>query len=338
MGLWDQALALEWVNDNIKYFGGDPQKITIFGESAGSWSTSLHIVSPITRNLFNNAIMMSGSAINNMAGDEPQNIMNGWIKGAKVIGCTDEENSIENSFTPKMIECFKNSSPEKLASIVFLPEIISGLIGWMPQVVVDGQFLPKKPLSMLKSGDYKKNLSLLIGTTEDEGSFVLTFGVDNIKYNEFSPQNLTYSEAYDELKRIASVLTSKIPINGEDVAKLYFTGLSDNNDFDLLRRTIGIAIGDYLLGCPTIQFAKTLFKNDRKNSKVYQYYYNSKLGDPQKLICSKWMGACHCDDIWPVFGIPFSKFDSHLDRERDISAQMIDVFSHFSKTGFVFIT
>jgi carboxylesterase type B len=273
-----------------------------------------------------------------MAGDEPQNIMNGWIKGAKVIGCSDEENSIENSFTPKMIECFKNSAPEKLASIVFSPEIVSGLIGWMPQVVVDGQFLPKKPLSMLKSGDYKKNLSLLIGTTEDEGSFVLTFGVDNIKYNEFSPQNLTYSEAYDELKRIASVLTSKIPINGEDVAKLYFTGLSDNNDFDLLRRTIGIAIGDYLLGCPTIQFAKTLFKNDRKNSKVYQYYYNSKLGDPQKLICSKWMGACHCDDIWPVFGIPFSKFDSHLDRERDISAQMIDVFSHFSRTGFIFIT
>ncbi len=129
MDLWDQALALEWVNDNIKYFGGDPQKITIFGESAGSWSTSLHIVSPITGNLFNNAIMMSGSAINNMVGDEPQNIMNGWIKGAKVIGCADEENSIEISFTPKMIECFKNSSPEKLASIVFSPEILSSLIG-----------------------------------------------------------------------------------------------------------------------------------------------------------------------------------------------------------------
>jgi carboxylesterase type B len=275
MGLWDQALALEWVNDNIKYFGGDPQKITVFGESAGAWSTNLHIVSPITRNLFNNAIMMSGSAINNMAGDEPQNIMNSWIKGAKVVGCTDEQNSNENSFTPKMIECFKNSAPEKLASIVFLPEMKSGLIGWMPQVVVDGQFLPKKPFSMLKSGDYKKNLNLLIGTTEDEGSFLLPFEVDNIKYNAFSPQNLTFSEAYDELKRITSILPSKIPINGEDVAKLYFTGLSDNNDFDLLRCTIGIAIGDYLLGCPNIQFAKTLFKNDRKNNKVYQYYYNS---------------------------------------------------------------
>jgi acetylcholinesterase len=338
MGLWDQALALEWVNDNIKYFGGDPQKITIFGESAGSWSTSLHIVSPITRNLFNNAIMMSGSAINNMAVDEPQNIMNSWIKGAKVIGCTDEENSSEYTFTPKMIECLKNLEPEKLSSIPFFPEMKSSLIGWTSQVVIDGQFLPKKPLSILISGDYKKNMNLLVGTVEDEGSYLLTRSVNNIKYDYFSPQNLTFSEAYDELKQIVSGLISEIPINGEDVAKLYFTGLSDNNDFDLLRRTIGIAIGDYLLGCPTIKFAKTLFKNDRKNSKVYQYYYNSKLGDPQKLICSKWMGACHGNDIWPVFGVPFSKFDSHLDREREISVQMIDVFSHFSRTGFVFIT
>jgi carboxylesterase type B len=185
MGLWDQALALEWVKDNIKYFGGDPQKITIFGESAGSWSTSLHIVSPITRNLFNNAIMMSGSAINNVVGDEPQNIINGWIKASKVIGCTDEENSIENSFTPQIIECLKNADPEKLSSIPFSPEIRSGRITSMPQVVVDGQFLPNKPLSMLKSGDFKKNLNLLIGTTEDEGSFVLFFQVDNVKYNNF---------------------------------------------------------------------------------------------------------------------------------------------------------
>ena len=109
----------------------------------------------------------------------------------------------------------------------------------------------------------------MIGTTEDEGSFILGWKIDSVKYNAISSQNLTYNEVYNELKTLSSALKSKIPTNSNDVAKLYFTGLSDSNDFDLLRRTIGIALGDWYIGCPTIQFAKTLFKNDKK-SNVYQ--------------------------------------------------------------------
>ncbi|CAG2183397.1 unnamed protein product, partial [Oppiella nova] len=67
-GLWDQVLALKWVNDNIQNFGGDPKQITVFGESAGSITTSAMILSPITRNLFKNAIMMSGSALGDTVG------------------------------------------------------------------------------------------------------------------------------------------------------------------------------------------------------------------------------------------------------------------------------
>jgi carboxylesterase type B len=277
---------------------------------------------------------MSASILNHLDSGEPESVRKRWLNGAKSIGCVDEENSSEESFTPKIMQCLRDTSPEVLQALIESSEL-KDINGWSPQVVIDGQFLPKRPLEMLKSGDYKKNVNLMIGSTQDEGSFVLPWKMDPIKYHPISPQNLTYSEAYEELKRIASGLRSKIPINGEDVAKLYFTGLSDNNDFDLLRRTIGIAIGDWYIGCPTIQFAKTLFKNDR-NSNVYQYYYNSKLGE-EKLICSKWMGVCHANDIWPVFGIPFRQFDRHLDRERDISAQMIDFFSNFAKTGFVFI-
>jgi carboxylesterase type B len=59
-GFWDQAVALNWTKQNIRAFGGNPNDITLFGESAGSISISNHIVSNVTRNLFRKAIMQSG--------------------------------------------------------------------------------------------------------------------------------------------------------------------------------------------------------------------------------------------------------------------------------------
>jgi len=62
MGLFDQLLGLQWIKSNIGAFGGDANNVTLFGESAGSVSVSLHLLSPLSRDLFHRAIMQSGSA------------------------------------------------------------------------------------------------------------------------------------------------------------------------------------------------------------------------------------------------------------------------------------
>lgn len=61
VGLFDQNLALRWVHDNIHHFGGDASRVTLFGESAGAVSVSMHLLSPMSRDLFQRAILQSGS-------------------------------------------------------------------------------------------------------------------------------------------------------------------------------------------------------------------------------------------------------------------------------------
>ena len=63
MGLLDQVLALRWVKENIEAFGGDPNKITIWGESAGSWAVTYHMISPQSKGLFNQVIGQSGTVL-----------------------------------------------------------------------------------------------------------------------------------------------------------------------------------------------------------------------------------------------------------------------------------
>jgi len=331
IGLWDQALALEWVIDNIAYFGGDPEKITIMGENAGAFSVGLHLLSPITRNLFKNAIMISGSALNHLVGENPEIAKNKWLKGAKSIGCGDG-----TKWTSEVISCLRRADANnlvKLSQLSMVGKVNENEV--TPQVVFGDSFLPEEPLKMISSGDHKKNVNLFIGTTEDEGGLMLPM-VDLIKYSLTSPKGITKEEAFDELKKFSEQLVSKTPINGEEVSKTYISPLP-SDDQNLIRRTIGIALGDFYITCPTIEFAKLLFKSDSNRIQVYQYYWTRKVSDGL-VPCAEWMGACHGSDTSMLFGMPFVKNDLYNDDDRNYSLKIIQTFSHFAYHGYNLIT
>ena len=117
-GLWDQALALKWVSENIRYFGGNPKAITLMGESAGSWSISMHILSPVTRNLFANAIMMSGSALLKSVTDPPK-LTSRLLASIRKVGCANDQ---DQNITEKVVQCLEHLDTDKVDNVVHLIE------------------------------------------------------------------------------------------------------------------------------------------------------------------------------------------------------------------------
>lgn len=104
-GLKDQVVALRWIRDNISRFGGDPNNITLFGESAGGCSVHYHLLSDMSRGLFHKAIVMSGSALNPWGICPLKNLAE---RLAKAVGWTGEGGPVE------MMKVLRAARPEAL--------------------------------------------------------------------------------------------------------------------------------------------------------------------------------------------------------------------------------
>ncbi|KOC61630.1 Acetylcholinesterase [Habropoda laboriosa] len=162
MGLWDQALALRWLRDNAVAFGGDPDLITIFGESAGGSSVSLHLISPVTRGLVRRGILQSGTL------NAPWSYMTGEKANevARVLvddcGC----NSTMLQENPARVMACMRSVDAKTISVQQWNSY-GGILGFPSAPTIDGIFLPKHPLDLLREADFK-DTEILIGNNENE--------------------------------------------------------------------------------------------------------------------------------------------------------------------------
>lgn len=158
-GLLDQVFALQWVHDEIEHFGGDPNNVTIFGQSAGAGDVCLHMASPLSRGLFHRAVSQSGSCTRRPYA-RSDDLIADMQAYAQERGCTGEPAAVMACLRQQPVASLINLEPtDRLEGMTSANELF--------RPVIDGHFLERAPIEAFEAGDIAQ-VPYILGTNDDE--------------------------------------------------------------------------------------------------------------------------------------------------------------------------
>jgi len=320
-GLYDMVAGLQWVQDNIENFGGDPSQVTIFGESAGSWASSYLMVSPLAKGLFSRAILQSGA----------------WTHPNTPLISKDEAIKV-GEYGAEKINCLKEDSLETLQCLQNVD--VSTLIKlWQnsffrpPSVVIDGKIISEHPQDTISSGNLNAK-EIIFGANKDEGLLHTgSFLVDQSLY-------AATREYFDIIGPVA-IFGKRFQENVTDITEQdieqayqvleYYVGDLENINEEHFENITSMFTHEYFY-C-THSFSEMLTEH---GVTVFQYLFTYKgvngyldfLG-----VDSQQYGVCHSDELYLMWN-PYW-FENYSLNEEDMAMghKIVKYWVNFASTG-----
>ena len=314
-GLKDQSVALDWLHANIGAFGGDSDKITVFGQSAGAASVRALLASPEARGKFANAITQS----------DPQglNYASTFSEYLTISEATNRTKSLLNETgcssndSQAVVSCLRAINPLNLTT---------GTVASYP--VVDNSFLPTSSLQLGPAAP-KLNITLLTGTMHDDGSPFTSYP---------SSTNLT-AALLEQSFPIAPIVSSPLfPLPANPNTTLAIFNLTSRVATDGLFRCLGQSTAS--VASKNSIFTKTFAYEFARSYQLLSYSPNPPACEPPRTP-SKPYGdpslpyyKCHSGELYYVFGT-LVREGAHIRDDNDIpfSQYVLDSWTAFARTG-----
>jgi para-nitrobenzyl esterase len=303
-GLMDQQAALRWVHDNIARFGGNPDNVTIAGESAGGLSVLAQLVSPGARGLFQKAIIESGSFALNQ---QPLATAEAAGKAlANAAGCPGQ--------TARTAQCLRNLAAQTL---------VNSIPGDLIPGVVDGKVLTEPIGTALAAGRFAR-VPVLNGTNTDEERLFVTFGLTVSGGTDvLMPEHPVTAAGYQS--DIASVLGVPAARAAAIAAEYPLTAYpSPDVAFSAL-------VGDANFACPALQI------DQETSARVPTYAYEFNDNNAPELFAPTLEGppvATHASEEQYLFDLPNVPFPAPLTAgQQALAASMRAAWASFAATG-----
>ncbi|KAJ8674898.1 hypothetical protein QAD02_010684 [Eretmocerus hayati] len=304
-GLKDQNLVLRWVKRNIINFGGDPDRITIFGQSAGAVAVDLHVLSDMSVGLFKQSISMSGSPLCLSWGFQTAaDATNSALKLATKLGIKGYNKD----------QVLKQLLRIPAASIINATRLLSSSIPFRPTLEDptlarnEPKFLTECSLTKYHKGNFSKGAHLMGFTSDEAVSFITDDRMKLVKMLDFLlslPQIGSWS-LFDYILGIKSETTT-------DKAVKVLTDILFELGIDSKQKLLAAHNGNY---------------------PVYYYVYSFDPGfSTHKADGYQLEGAAHADELPNIFYRPFLNLPLNNSRLKQARRRMVRMWTNFAKFG-----